>query len=401
MVAPRKTVWLLSTMIAAFLVGMLAAPAVSGEDGDADGAEVEAEADPAAEGAEGAKGEEAGDASSRSEEGDSEGSGKADAVSGRLGKDVPLQDRFFRRPRDFFMRSVAGDRFQTHYERFDKHQENIPTEGMSPSDAHIFQTQRLRKRPVYDIVGYSAEDASVRVWIPEGFDEEEIGEWGLFLYVSSENEPDVPERLRGILTEHKLIFASPNGAGADKPDVLRISLVLDTLKLMQDSYRRMHRRKTVVYGEGEAGQIALLSVMNFPDRFANCAVIPVDTSLTMTLRYQAGTTTRLTRTGTEQAFPYYYPVSAPYLSPTEYRKMNRVTFLYVLTNRKALNDHYPRIMDWVELTVDRRFRPFWYPGGLTSEGMGVLLQALEGRRQVLNQDSVPEDIRPELESDRR
>lgn len=322
-------------------------------------------------------------------------------VPARLGEDVPLQERFFPRPRDFFLRSVAGERFQLHYERFDTHHEYVPTEPMDYAERRAYEEARTEKRPVFETVGYEPGAHSVRVWIPEGFDEAEIGDWGLFLYVSSDDAPDVPARFRDILTEHKLIFASPNGAGQDKPDVLRISLLLDTLKLMQTTYPRMQRRKTLVYGEGEAGQMALLTVMNFPDRFRNCAVVPVDTSLTMTNRYQAGTIQRTGRTGVEQTVSYFHPINAPYFSPTEYRKMSGVTFLYVLTNRRAIQQHYARIMDWVELSGERRFRPFWYPDGLTTEGMGVLLQALDGRRQVLDKDSIPEEMRPQLESDRR
>lgn len=397
----RNAVWFGSLIFVALLVATIMDTRVLADDADGNGGQANVE---------GASAEDAGEDAPEDQDGAKADSTTTDndyeekeegAVSARLGEDVVLEDRFFRRPRDFFMRSAGGERFQQHYERFNHHQENVPTEAMSPAEAQAYQAQRLQVRPVYDLVGYEAGAQSVRVWIPEGFDEEEIAEWGLFLYVSSDDAPDVPADLRDILTEHKMIFAAPNGAGKDKPDVLRIALILDTLNLMQTTYRRMHRRKTMVYGEGEAGQMALLAVMNFPDRFKNCAVVPVDTSLTMTLRYQAGSFERVGRLGTTQTIPYYHPIAAPYLSPTEYRKMRGVTVLSVLTSRSAINDHYARIMDWAELSGDRRFRPFWYPDGLTAEGMGVLLQALEGRRQVLDTDAIPEELLPVLETDRR
>lgn len=119
-----------------------------------------------------------------------------------------------------------------------------------------------------DLFDYKIEEQSALVYIPKSYTPKEAH--GILLHLGEEDEASLPGGWEEVLTQYKLIYASPHKAGKKQFDVLRIALALDTIETLQDEYE-IDKKRIIISGCQTGGAVALITAVLHNRKF--CGVL--------------------------------------------------------------------------------------------------------------------------------
>jgi hypothetical protein len=108
-------------------------------------------------------------------------------------------------------------------------------------------------------------DPTMMVYCPEDYDGDE--QLGVYIHISAGNKGVKPNTgYRDMMDKHRLIDASPNGAGNDQADMRRLALTLDTLAQLRADFN-VDEDRVYVGGTSGGGAESTMAAFMYPQDF--------------------------------------------------------------------------------------------------------------------------------------
>ena len=119
-----------------------------------------------------------------------------------------------------------------------------------------------------DLFDYEISKQSAFVYIPKSYAPKTPH--GILLHIGEEESGSLPAGWDEVLTEHKLIYASPNKAGRVEVDAMRIALALDTIETLREEYA-VDKDRIILSGCQTGGAVALIAATLHSRKF--CGIL--------------------------------------------------------------------------------------------------------------------------------
>lgn len=331
-------------------------------------------------------------ATTRAEETTDTEAAKEPVIGAADGTVIQLTERPFRRSKDFFRKIRWGDKLLQYYKTTPISSQRRPRALLTTEERRAMTQLELDPMEQID---YDVKTKSATVYVPDGFDpESRKREYGILVYLPTEAKPTFPRAWAELMKEKKMIWAAPHDAGTGVPDIVRMALVRDVVATLQEHYK-LDEKRTVLMGEDEAAQVALLTAFNFSDDMRGGGVIAVNQTLIVGWRHVAGhvekTTDKKDRMGraTTESIPVYHELNAPYMEQEDLDRLKKrkVRIAFACTGGEGTKRIIQHWQDWGNFVGASR-RAFWVPGKLGPEQLGVMID------YVLNDKTDRKAMRP-------
>ncbi len=303
---------------------------------------------------------------------------------------MSLTVRAFKRPKAMFNKAKRGKYMLRYYEINQISNNVVPREELSDDEKG--------RRPEHDPIrqlAYAIKEQSALVYLPADFkmtmsDEELENEakeglpaWSAFVHLQSGEKAAMPPAFQGVLNGMRMIYAAPNAAGEGVPDTVRMLLVFDTLATLHEKYPHLDSKRTVILGLGEAGVVAQLMAVSYPEYYADGGVI-CDKSLIIGSRHTAGR---------KEERDYYYPVNAPWVDPSQWKRIRKhdVRFAFAFTDKRSIEHLQEHWRDW-ETIPHVELHPFFIgQKEIAADRLKIMLEFVLGKKTPGDALAPPED----------